>query len=195
MALSWGWHSDLRTSVMSSSAHAMYLARRRSRGLLWLLLVAAGITFVSGVVCTVWLGYRHGAANLSPWWFQHSPRRPFDWAATELALGRAPSMAGWAWTGVGAVVMVVLIVAQRACFWWPLHPVGFIICSVIDIDWLMLNIFVAWFIKLVVVRVGGNRVYRMARRFFLGVILGQCSAYGVWAVVDTVFGKVGNAIG
>jgi len=90
--------------------------------------------------------------------------------------------------------MLLLVIAQRTVFWWPIHPVGFVICSVTWTDVLWLSVFLAWLIKLVVVRVGGPALYRRARFLFLGMILGQFTVAGAWAVVDTFTGSVGNSI-
>ncbi len=43
-------------------------------------------------------------------------------------------------------------------------------------------------------RLGGPRLYRKARRFFIGVVLGSFAAGGVWAVVDTLTGSTGNMV-
>jgi hypothetical protein len=92
---------------------------------------------------------------------------------------------------VGAAIMGALVLAQRNLFWWPVHPVGFIVCSLYWTDLLWATIFLAWFIKLLVVRLGGNRLLRKARLFFLGMILGQFSVAGAWAVFDSVRDLIG----
>lgn len=194
LSMGWVWCSDIRTSVMGSAAHAIYLARRRARGLLWVLLLAAIITLATASVFTIWLGYRHGASNLHDWFFLSGPKYLFRWMALKISEGEVANVEGIVWTGVGAFIMLLLIVAQRTLFWWPIHPVGFIICSVTWTDILWVSIFLAWLTKLIVVRVGGQRLYRKARQFFLGMILGQFAVAGVWAMVDTFTGSVGNSI-
>jgi len=191
---SWVWMSDIRTTVMSSSAHAMYLTRRKGRGLIPLLLVAALITFVVAAAATVWLGYRHGAANLADWFFVSGPPYTFDWGMREITTKKPPLAAGYLWTGVGAAIMGGLIIAQRSLLWWPIHPVGFIVCSVYWTDVLWLTILFAWAIKLLVTRIGGNKMLRSARRFFLGMILGQFTVAGVWAIYDTLTGTLNHGI-
>ena len=194
LSMSWVWCSDIRTSVMGSSAHGMYLARRRGRHLLWLLLLAAAVTYATACLFTVWLGYRHGAANLHSWFFIQGPKYLFQWTLGGLETGESTNVAGLIWTGIGALIMVGLVVAQRSLFWWPVHPVGFIICSVGWTDTLWATILLAWGIKLIVVKVGGQGLFRKARRFFLGMILGQFTVAGVWAIIDSFTGKVGNSI-
>ncbi len=194
LSMSWVWCSDIRTSVMGSAAHGIYLARRQARGLLWVLLLAAVITFVTASLFTIRLGYQHGASNLHPWFFLNGPKYLFRWLALKASTGEPANVQGLVWTGVGAFIMLLLVIAQRTIFWWPVHPAGFIICSVGWTDILWVSIFLAWLTKLIVVRVGGPRLYRKARQFFLGMILGQFTVAGVWAVVDTFTGSVGNSI-
>jgi hypothetical protein len=95
---------------------------------------------------------------------------------------------------VGAAIMGALVVAHRSLYWWPIHPVGFIICSIYWSDVLWLTIFLGWLIKVIVVKMGGNRLLRKARWFFLGMILGQFSVAGVWAIFDLLTGTTDHAI-
>ena len=194
LSQSWSWVSDIRTSVMASAAHGMYLARRKTRALFAPMLLAALITFVVATLATIWLGYRVGAANMHAWFFIDGPKRTFDWGLREIVAAKQPLPAAFSWMAVGAAIMTVLLVAHRALYWWPIHPVGFIICSIWWTDVLWLTIFLAWLMKLIVVQVGGNRLLRKARRFFLGMILGQFSVAGVWAIYDTLTGTVGHGI-
>jgi hypothetical protein len=191
---SWIWCSDIRTSVMSSAIHGMYLARKKARGLLWTLLWATLITFVTATLFTVWLGYRYGAANLQPWFFVGGPKMTFRWGLQEIAASHPPNFLGYFWTVIGAVIMWGLTMAHRLFFWWPLHPVGLILSSVTWTDHLWFTIFLAWLAKALISRIGGNRILRMARGFFLGLILGQFSVAGIWAIHDTLTGTVGNSI-
>ncbi|MBS3762682.1 MAG: hypothetical protein KGZ25_05175 [Planctomycetes bacterium] len=191
---SWSWCSDIRTSVMSSSVHGMYLARDKARGLLWSLLGAALITFLVATLFTIWLGYRHGAANLYPWFFIGGPKATFNWGISKMTQAEGANIAGHVWTVGGGIMMIALTIAHRMFFWWPLHPVGFIISSVTWTDHLWFTVFLAWIIKALITKIGGNRVLRIARNFFLGIILGQFSAAGIWAVFDMFTGTVGHSV-
>ena len=48
------------------------------------------------------------------------------------------------------------------------------------------SIFVAWVMKILVLRFGGLRGYRAALPFFLGMVLGDAFIAGVWALVGLV---------
>jgi len=90
--------------------------------------------------------------------------------------------------------MGLLILAQRSLFWWPIHPVGFLICSSFLVTAFWFSIFLAWLIKVFIVEFGGYGLYRGARRFFIGSLLGYFLAGGLWAFVDTITGSVGNQV-
>ncbi|MCX8053233.1 MAG: hypothetical protein N3B12_05445 [Armatimonadetes bacterium] len=47
---------------------------------------------------------------------------------------------------------------------------------------LWLPLFIAWVIKLVILRYGGLKLYRRALPFFLGVILGECIVGSFWTI-------------
>jgi hypothetical protein len=194
VAMSTVWSGDIRTSVMGSAAHGMFLARRGARRLLWVLLLAALITFATACTLTIWLGYRYGASNLHAWFFVDGPRAVFESAIRNMGTGSSPNVAGLGWTGVGAGLMLALVTAQRMLFWWPIHPVGFIICSVFWTDVLWFSILLAWLLKLLVLKLGGSTLYAKARQFFLGMIMGQFAVAGVWALVDTITSSTNNSI-
>ena len=194
LCMSWNWCSDVRTSVMASSAHGMYLARKKAGGLLWVLFAAAAVTFITATVWTIWLCYRYGAAGMQRWFFCSAPEYTFNWGLNHLEQGGPPNYQGYFWTGVGAGIMIILTVAHRALSWWPLHPVGFIICSVNYTDYLWFTFFLAWLAKFVILRVGGKRVFSMARKFFVGMVVGYVTAAGIWAIVDMITNKTNNLL-
>ncbi len=48
---------------------------------------------------------------------------------------------------------------------------------------LWMCMFIAWLIKLVILRYGGLRSYRKAVPLFLGIILGECVMGSVWTII------------
>lgn len=66
--------------------------------------------------------------------------------------------------------------------WWPFHPLGLALGL---IDWAALVVpacFVAWFLKVVVFRWGGNNLYKTLTPAFVGLILGDVFIYFVTSV-------------
>ncbi len=188
------WHADLRNSPMSASAHGMYLTGRRSGGLFWAMMGALLIAYVVGSLCTIRLAYHHGASTMHPWYITLSSRLNWMWTSYLAQGTAAPSWAGLTWTAVGGAVMAALIMAQRAFFWWPIHPVGFLTSGTFLVTVFWFSVFLSWLAKVMVVYAGGPRVYRMARRLCIGIIVGSFVVGGLWAVIDTLVHHAGNTV-
>ena len=54
---------------------------------------------------------------------------------------------------------------------FPFHPLGY--CIGPGLIWHWSPFFIAWLLKLVILRYGGLRFYRRALPFFLGLVLGD----------------------
>lgn len=195
LAMTWTWGSDVRTTVMTSCAHGLYLTSGlRGRRIFGGYTLAILVTFVVSTLMTLYLGYRKGAVNLHTWFFSGGPKYPYLWCTAVMRGQTEVNWTGWGWTGFGAAVMAALIILQRRFYWWPLHPVGWALCSVAWTDYLTFSIFLGWLLKSAVLRFGGSKHYQRFRRLFLGMILGQFAVAGFWACIDTLAGKVGNSI-
>jgi len=194
MALHYGSYFDMRNSVMSGAAHGMYLTRRRRSGLLWAMIWGLLLAYVASSLSAVWVSYRHAGVNMDGWFFGNFPNIPWNWMRTAITQSSDASIARMIWGAVGALIMAGLIVAQRTFFWWPLHPVGILIASSHMVYFFWASVFAAWLIKVIVVGIGGYGAFRKGRRFFIGVVMGYFLAGGVWNIIDTFTGKVGNSV-
>ncbi|HOM82392.1 MAG TPA: hypothetical protein PLZ94_11455, partial [Armatimonadota bacterium] len=67
--------------------------------------------------------------------------------------------------------------------WWPLHPVGYVLGNTPSMVSFWCPFFVAWLAKLIILRVGGIRLYRRCIPFALGLILGDYVVPGIWGIV------------
>lgn len=190
-----GWHFDMRNSVMSGSGHGMYLARQRRSGLFWAMLAGLLITYVCAYFCTVWVCYRYGGVNMDGWFFNTYPKHvPWTWTKGAIVDHGGPSYARMIWAGAGALIMTGLFLAHHMFFWWPLHPVGMLICSSHMVYFFWFSVFLAWLIKVLLVAIGGPATFRPARRFFIGAVMGYFLAGGTWAIIDTITNSTGNAV-
>ncbi|MGD2173819.1 MAG: hypothetical protein PVJ27_00305 [Candidatus Brocadiaceae bacterium] len=195
MAMHYGWHFDIRNSPMSGAAHGMYLTRRRRRGLVWAMLLALVLAYAAATLTTVWVCYRHGGVNMDPYFFNTYPKYiPWNWAGQAAQNLKGPSFARMFWQGGGALLMGLLIVAQRSFFWWPIHPVGMLVVSSHMVRFFWFSVFLAWLVKAFIVKFGGYGAFRVARRFMIGMVMGFFLGGGSWAIIDTLFEKVGNAV-
>ena len=89
--------------------------------------------------------------------------------------------------GMAAALFVLCLAMPR----WPLHPIGLLAVQSWVGKTMWPSILVGWLIKQVMVRYGGARLYRSARPFFLGLIIGEVFS----ASVNNVFAdRVGRIV-
>jgi hypothetical protein len=197
IAYTYVWSADIRTFVMASCAHGLKLAEYlgdRRRALFWLILIAVVISLVGSVWSVLVLCYEHGGINLSSWFFGGGVRAPFDYIAVKLNTPTVPNWSGWLHTGVGGGIMAGLMMARHHLLWWPLHPLGYAVGSVWLMDQLWFSIFLAWLLKLTVMKYGGPKLFQRTRPFFLGLILGQYAISGFWLFIDYLTGMTDNSV-
>ena len=187
------WSAGIRSFVMTSAANSLKLAEHlgpRRRPLFWIMVAALTVAFLSAVGMALELSHTHGALNLHTW----SKASAFDDMARLVQSPGAGDLWGWAHLGLGAAVMAALMVVRWHFLWWPLHPLGYPIGPIWIMDHLWFNMFLAWAIKVAVLRYGGVRLYRRTRPFFCGLILGQIVPGGAFLIVDHFTGMAGNII-
>lgn len=193
LATTYFWSANVRSFVMTSCANSLRLGEELKsgrRGLFWVMILALAVALTSAVWMAMTLSYEYGAINMrmasDRWAFGqmgrlvHSPSEPYLWS--------------WIHMGIGAAIMLGLSVARWQYVWWPLHPLGYPIGPIWIMDHLWFNMFLAWGIKVVVLKYGGVRLYRTTRPFFLGMILGQITPGGIYLIIDHYTGMVGNMI-
>ena len=182
-----------RSHPMPHIAEAHKLAQRAGlspRSLTVPMLVAMAL----GTVCACWamlhLYYRDGgAAKWGP--FYHA-----QWIAVaplnEL-VGKLQSPSSASLSVVGAVVagfaMTLLgMGAVSRLAWWPIHPIGYAVANAWAMDHMWFSLFVAWTIKSVVTRYGGQVAFRNAAPFAMGLVLGDFTSGSLWSLYGTFMG-------
>ncbi|MCZ7645507.1 MAG: hypothetical protein M5U26_09525 [Planctomycetota bacterium] len=100
-----------------------------------------------------------------------------------------------AWIGVGGLAMAGIAAARHYLFWFP-HPAGYVMwMASFPIDCLWFSFFLGWICKWSIGKYGGMRVCTQARRFFVGLVVGEALAAAFWGVTCMLFGiKGGHAI-
>jgi hypothetical protein len=196
LGLTYVYSSDIRTFPMSSIAQSLKIGESflRKRGIFIAILLSIILAFVASNWIVLKLAYRHGGINLNSWFFVDGPQAPLKYAAEHIKHPAGANGLGWFCRFAGAGLMGILMIMRYRFLWWPLHPLGFAIGAVIWIDYLWFTIFLTWVVKVVFLKYGGVRLFRQARPFFLGLILGQYTAACLWFVVDLFTGHIGNKV-
>ena len=183
-----------RSFAMTSAANILKLGEGfggSKRPLFWTMLLAMAVGMVSAMWVVMELGYSYGALNLKIPGGKHGF---YDYAASLIRTPSEPHLWGWINTGIGAGVMLLLMLARWYYVWWPLHPLGYPIGPTGIMDHLWFDMFLAWLIKVSVLRYGGVALYRKTRPFFMGMIAGHIVPGGLFLFVDHFTGMVGNVI-
>ena len=183
-----------RSFAMTSAANSLKLGEGfggSKRPLFWTMLLAMAVGLVSSMWVVMELGYSYGALNLKIPGGKHGF---YDYAAGLIRTPSEPHLWGWINTGIGAGVMLLLMLARWYYVWWPLHPLGYPIGPTGIMDHLWFDMFLAWLIKVSVLRYGGVALYRKTRPFFMGMIAGHIVPGGLFLFFDHFTGMVGNVI-
>ncbi len=123
----------------------------------------------------------YGAAM---WTSRSSAQMPINWLTN-------PTNPDWfrlGMTGLGGAIVTVLHIVRQRVLWWPLHPVGFVMANTGAGVSFVLHYFLAWGAKTIVLKAGGNRLYRQSLPFVIGLILGDITTQTLWSLVATLAG-------
>ena len=197
LGFSYGWHSEVRSFVMASVANGLKMGEiitGSKRRLFWAVVIAVVVSLVGSSYMTLVLAYKYGGINLNPLFFvgQAPTFGPRDMAPRIAAELPGPRLDAWLFMGIGGGVMALLMWARHQFVWWPLNPLGYTISANWKTGHIFGSAFLAWFLKLLILRYGGPKLYRNLRPFFLGLILGEIVAAGGWLVLDYITGHIGS---
>lgn len=179
------WAADTRSLFVTSSAHALrvWKSNSRSAGNLLAIALLGGvcITFLASVLPRVVAGHKTGYLNNV---FESDVRDSFNYIARGIRNPSGPFWTGWWITALGAAVFLGFAFLTHRFIWWPIHPLGVPIAAVWLTQQIWFSVFLAWGIKGTILRYGGGGAYKKSVPFFLGMILGQFTAVGVWFFID-----------
>jgi hypothetical protein len=180
---------DLRTFIMPSFMDSYKIAQETGlhpRRLMLPFALAILISILFSYVSMLWTAYRFGAVTLSGWFCNASPRQPFTNLMQLLSAPRRPSVAGWTFIVLGALITWLLGWARMRFSWWPLHPLGYAMGPSWPMIQLWFSMLLAWLFKTAVMRYATVTSYRRARQFFLGLVVGEFSAAALWVLISWV---------
>lgn len=164
------------------------LKRRQLHIAIW---IALFLGLIISCYSYLHLAYHKGASNLGRRWIHvWSPQEPFRELAGFLTNPQDTDWQSMGFVLTGGAIMSVLLFMRNRFLWWPLHPIGFITVGQFPLNNIWFSIFLGWLIKYILLKQGGLKIYRRARPFFMGLILGESCIAGIWAIVG-LFTKKG----
>ena len=196
LGMNFAWSADIRTFVMASAATGVKLAevtRLEPRRLLGATLLAILAALVGSFWSVVTLGYAFGGINLVGWFFNGLPSFVGNWVTQNI--NNPQPIHGWhvGYTGIGATLMGILTYIKSRFIGFPIHPIGLTLGLTAPVHRVWFSVFLAWLIKIFILKYGGAGLYRRLRPFFLGMALGAFTSAGIWLVIDFITGHSGNS--
>lgn len=98
---------------------------------------------------------------------------------------KARDMAGALAMAAGAGIVFLLAWLGRLGV-SGLSPVGYVLANTLTMKSFIFPFFIAWLVKTVVLKYGGNNFYRRTVPFFVGLILGDVVIQALWSLVGEV---------
>ena len=92
---------------------------------------------------------------------------------------------------VGAGLTGLMVFMRSRFLWWPLNPLGYIVCGSWAVSVIWLSVFLGWMAKASIMKFGGATAYRRALPFFLGLVLGEAIIASFWTLLSILTGLPG----
>ena len=181
-----------KSFTMPAAAHAARLSiglGNRARVLGLTIAFAFIFSLIAAAASTIYLGYTDGAFNFGSYMFRVAAPRYYDGIVSSIRdIGKETHYGlRMAFTVFGALAMGILTLCQYRFTWWPLHPIGFTVVTFYSARTAILSVFLTWLIKFIIFRLGGIALYRRAKPFFIGMIVGYTLSLIVSMSVDLLW--------
>ena len=185
---------DLRTFLMPSimdSYKIAQVAKLNKRHLMLGIGVAVVVAIAASYISIMNVCYHQGAVSLLGWFCTASPRQPFETLVGNLATPKHASPISMLFIAIGIAMTVGLSLARARFAWWPFHPLGYAMGPSWPMIQLWFSILIGWIAKSVLMHYGALGMYRKAKPFFMGLVVGEFLAAGIWVAVGAFTGLRG----
>lgn len=184
----WFWRLN-RSHIMPSQMESLKIAQEHGislrRLVLPIILALVAATIASKWACLHVL-YREGALAKCRGFAVWTGYESFNWLDSAVTSGFKAEVNRWGVVGTSSLFTLFLHAMRTRFVGFPFHPLGY--CIGPGLVWLWLPFFIAWLIKLLVLRYGGLRMYRRTLPFFLGLVLGDYTMGALWSLIGVVWG-------
>ncbi len=187
--------SDGKTVGITQMAHvprlSMAMARKSRKVLAPVVLVGTMLGAAAAIGYVLYQGYYGpGAYNFGTGVFKGGGGAV---RFSDLAVGRiqdGTTATDWdrvSWMFVGGIFTAGLYYLRYRFTGFPLHPIGFTICGMVEMQDNAFSLFLMWAVKLVIIKVGGLERYRQYTPFFIGMIMGYIGGITLGIGADFLF--------
>jgi hypothetical protein len=94
---------------------------------------------------------------------------------------------------IGCSMAIIFLLAFTRSIWFgfPLHPIGYAFACAYSMEYIWNIVLLCWFIKFLVLRYGGLRLYQKSLPFFFGLVIGDAVTQFVWTLIFCGLGVKG----
>ena len=204
----YGFMQAGRESELTFAMHALNVVDKAEespapRGLTGMLGAAVAVAAIACVVMSIWCYYHYAVSLdqtdttgvLNVWGTRYWIHNFLVDFPTQVQRGvwNAKPYNPWVQIAIGIGVMTVLQTLTWRFTAWPFLPVGFLLATsgYINIAWF--SLFLGWIAKLIILRLGGAKLFSDLKPVFIGLIFGEALATAVWLIVTLVLAFTGQA--
>jgi len=183
----WYWRLN-RSHIMPSQLEGFRLAqehRIQLRSLVVPMMAALVLATFSSMWACLHLFYKEGALAKCQGFAVWTGVESYEWLGHAVNYGFRAEPGRWGAIGGAAGLIVILSWLRSRFAWFPFHPLGY--CIGPGLIWLWFPFFLAWLVKLFILRYGGLRLYRKTLPFFLGLVLGDYFIGAVWSLIGVIW--------
>jgi hypothetical protein len=145
----------------------------------WAMLLAIVVGCFAGFWAMLHLMYDYGATAKSGSFGPEAYRQLEGWLKSP-----KPSNTTAMYAIVAGGGVAFFLQAMRIRFpWWPFHPLGYAVTSSWEINLVWMPLFIAWAVKLIMLRYTGLQGFLRSLPFFFGLILGQFVIGSIWNII------------
>jgi hypothetical protein len=172
---------------------------RRAIPFTFALLFALGVAFVVSGASMLYTEYSYSATlderqiAINGYATETAPKNHVLTPTSDYDRGRTSKEVHSRWTqfGIGASLSTALSALRLRFVNWPLHPVGYLLCTSYPMRRIWFSIFIGWIAKTIIVWLGGSKLFTAVKPLFTGLILGEASAAAFWLLVCLVRNALG----
>jgi len=176
---------DLRESVAPSILHTLRVTRRikGQKAVVCTIFIAMVVCLFVSAIAMILLCYKYGIRDLQLDWATRTTVSMYDniFPLIQSHIEQGNSIKYFAIAG--ALIMGVLITCYHRFYWWPLHPIGYLMVYSSAMRILWLSFFIGWVFNALCMRYGGITLFKKMRYCFVGLIMGDFLMGGTWAII------------
>jgi len=187
----WFFNRSYTCHPMPHQLEGFKLAERtgmNSRKLLFAMMIAAAVGIPVAFWAYLHMFYIEGAASSLGWHALGNGNYTFgnnlqNWL-TQSSLTNWTSVS---FMTIGMAFTIFLMGMRTRFLWWNIHPIAYPLARDANMNRMWFAIFIIWFVKTLILKLGGLRSYRKAVPFFIGLILGEFMVGGSWSIIGIIF--------